>query len=204
MPEQIRKTNSSPRTITIFIKHMVSSRCMRVIREELEKTGKIWVQKISLGSADISFDPVVVSLDDIGKILLENGFELMHDKDSLLVEQIKIAVLEMIYYGNNLNTIIRNSDYLSDKLGLPYLQISKIFSDHTGTTLEKYIILVKIERVKELISYGEMTLSEISYMMGYSSVQYLSNQFKQVSGYSVTEYKHLPDKPRKSLDSLLN
>jgi AraC-like DNA-binding protein len=110
----------------------------------------------------------------------------------------------MIYYGNNLNTIIRNSDYLSDKLGLPYGQLSKLFSELTGQTLEKYIILVKIERVKELLAYNEMTLSEISYQMGYSSVQYLSTQFKQVTGYSVSEYKALPIKQRTPLDELLN
>jgi YesN/AraC family two-component response regulator len=109
----------------------------------------------------------------------------------------------MIYYGNNLNTIIRNSDYLSDKLGHSYAYLSKIFSEKAGTTLEKYIILVRIERVKELIGYGELTLSEIAYMMGYSSVQYLSNQFKQITSYSVSEYKQLPIKPRKALDKLL-
>lgn len=203
MPDSPQAMDALSQNITISIKHMVSSRCMKVIREELEKTQKIFVHKISLGSADISFDPVAVTLDDISRILSANGFELIHDKETMLVEQIKIAVLEMIFYGNNLNTIIRNSDYLGDKLGMPYVQVSKIFSERTGSTLEKYIILVKIERVKELISYGEMTLSEIAYMMGYSSVQYLSNQFRQVSGFSVSEFKSLPEKPRLPLDSLL-
>lgn len=183
---------------------MISSRCIRIIREELERTGWITINKIYLGAAEIAFDPDKISYGTIADLLHAQGFELIYDKDAMLLEQIKVAVLEMIYYGNNLNTIIRNSDYLSDKLGVPYVQLSKLFSERYNTTLEKYIILVKIERVKELLSYNEMTLSEISYQMGYSSVQYLSNQFKQVTGYSVSEFKSMPEKPRIPLDKLLD
>jgi len=182
---------------------MVSARCIRILHLEFEKLPAVTVNQIYLGSADIDFDSNKITILKIDKILRESGFERIIDKDLQIAEQIKVAVLEMIYYGNNLNTIIRNSDYLSDKLGHSYAHLSKVFSEKTGSTLEKYIILVRIERVKELISYGELTLSEIAYMMGYSSVQYLSNQFKQVTGYSVSEYKTLPNKPRKALDKLL-
>jgi AraC family transcriptional regulator len=182
---------------------MVSARCIKVLKLEFERTNAIVINHIQLGSADIDFDISKISLDVIDSILIENGFERIVDKEFQLTEQIKVAVLEMIYYGNNLNTIIRNSDYLSDKLGHSYAHLSKIFSEKAGTTLEKYIILVRIERVKELLGYGELTLSEIAYMMGYSSVQYLSNQFKQITSYSVSEYKQLPIKPRKALDKLL-
>jgi AraC family transcriptional regulator len=183
---------------------MVSARCIKILRLEFEKTNAIRINHLQLGSADIEFEKSKIDFSEIDAILIDNGFERIIDKDQQLTEQIKVAVLEMIYYGNNLNTIIRNSDYLSDKLGHSYANLSKVFSEKTSTTLEKYIILVRIERVKELISYGELTLSEIAYMMGYSSVQYLSNQFKQVTGYSVSEYKQLPIKPRKALDKLID
>jgi AraC-like DNA-binding protein len=162
------------------------------------------VQRVELGKATFSRGAKKINEKQLSDALEANGFSLIKDKEDLLVEQIIIAVIEWFYYGNNANTIIRNSDYLSDKLGLPYFHISKVFSDKTGTTLEKYIILVKIERVKELLSYDEMTLSEIAYMMGYSAVQYLSNQFKQVTGYTVTEYKTNKINDRKPLDTLLD
>ncbi len=189
--------------IQLSIKNMVSRRCIQSVESILFDMG-ISVKKVSLGIADIECDNFDLILDKLKKALIEQGFEIIQNKEFQILEQIKVSVLEMIYYGNNLNTIIRNSDYLSDKLGLPYGQLSKLFSELTGQTLEKYIILVKIERVKELLAYNEMTLSEISYQMGYSSVQYLSTQFKQVTGYSVSEYKALPIKQRTPLDELLS
>lgn len=188
--------------IQLSIKNMVSRRCIQSVENILLDLG-IMVKKVALGSADIECDNFDLVLDKLKKALIEQGFEIIQNKEFQILEQIKVAVLEMIYYGNNLNTIIRNSDYLSDKIGLPYGQLSKLFSELTGQTLEKYIILVKIERVKELLTYNEMTLSEISYQMGYSSVQYLSTQFKQVTGFSVSEYKALPVKTRIPLDELL-
>lgn len=182
---------------------MVSNSCIRIVREELERTGFIRVLHVGLGKAEVNYDPQVISPASINSILKTNGFELIDNKDEKLVEQVKTSVIQLIYYGNNTNSLIRNSDYLSDKLGFPYSHLSKIFSEKTGTTLEKYIILIKIEKIKELISYDEMTLSEISYAMGYSSVQYLSNQFRQVTGLSVSEYKNQLHKERKPLSSIL-
>jgi AraC-like DNA-binding protein len=163
----------------------------------------ILIEKVYLGAAQVQLKEGKFDFINFQKKLQELGFDLIYDKETALFEAIKVAVLEMIYYGNNLNTIIRNSDYLSDKLAQPYSFLSKLFSDNAPVTLEKYIILVKIERVKELLSYNEMTLSEISYQMGYSSVQYLSNQFKQITNFSVSEYKLLPIKPRIPLDQLI-
>jgi YesN/AraC family two-component response regulator len=185
------------------IRNMVSSRCIFLVQNVLENTPNIEVEKVYLGAAQINNTSGNVDFIALQKKLQELGFDLIYDKEMALLEAIKVAVLEMIYYGNNLNTIIRNSDYLSDKLGQPYSFLSKLFSEKTNTTLEKYIIWVKIERVKELLSYNEMTLSEISYQMGYSSVQYLSNQFKQITSYSVSEYKALKIKPRTPLDMLI-
>jgi len=185
------------------IRNMVSSRCISLVQNVLDNTPNIQVEKVYLGAAQIIKTIGNVDFIDLQKQLQAHGFDLIYDKEMALLEAIKVAVLEMIYYGNNLNTIIRNSDYLSDKLGHPYSYLSKLFSEKTNTTLEKFIILVKIERVKELLSYNEMTLSEISYQMGYSSVQYLSNQFKQITSYSVSEYKALQIKPRTPLDQLI-
>ena len=182
---------------------MVSNSCIRIVKEELQRTGFIKVNFVELGMADINYDSQLINLDGINTILKRNGFALINDKDSQLVEQIKTSVIQLIFYGNNANSLIRNSDYLSDKLGQPYAYLSKVFSERTGTTLEKYIILIKMEKIKELISYDEMTLSEISYQMGYSSVQYLSNQFKQITGYSVSEYKNQFRNDRKPLTSIL-
>ncbi len=182
---------------------MVSSRCIAQVQNLLESASNLSIDKVYLGAAQIQINEGNIDFIVLQKKLQEHGFDLIYDKEAALLEAIKVAVLEMIYYGNNLNSLIRNSDYLSDKLGNPYTFLSKLFSDKTHLTLEKYIILVKIERVKELLSYNEMTLSEISYQMGYSSVQYLSNQFKQITTYSVSEYKALPIKPRIPLDQLI-
>ena len=195
--------NLNTKRITIHIKNMVSNSCIRIVHQELERTGFIQVVRVELGLAEINYDAQVIDQQTINTILKKNGFELIKDKDSRLVEQIKTAVIELIFYANNSNSLIRNSDYLSQKLGEPYIHLSKVFSEKTGSTLEKYIILIKIEKIKELISYEEMSLSEIAYLMGYSSVQYLSNQFRQVTGYTVSEYKNLVHKDRKPLSDLL-
>lgn len=189
--------------VQLSIKDMIGRRCINTVERVISEFPTSSV-RVSLGTAEFETSNYS-SFSDALKIALEKeGFKLVKNKEEQLVEQIKVAVLEMIYYGNNLNTIIRNSDYLSDKIGQPYSYLSKLFSEFTGQTLEKYIILVKIERVKELLAYNEMTLSEISYQMGYSSVQYLSTQFKQVTGYSVSDYKNMEQKPRIPLDELLN
>jgi len=186
----------------IYIKNMVSKRCIQIVTSILNEFGIAFL-RVNLGSVELK-SPIENQLKQALKSALAlNGFDILVDKEQQLIEQVKLSVLEMIYFGNNLNTIIRNSDYLSDKIGKSYAYISKHFSDFTGHTLEKFIILVKIERVKELLSYNEMTLSEISYQMGYSSVQHLSNQFRQVTGMSVSDYKTLKIKPRTPLDELI-
>lgn len=196
----------SPRLIpaTLHIKDMVSMRCIRAVRNELTRLGAKELERTTLGRAVFEFDPNKTNLNEIKQAIKNQGFDLLADRDEQLVEQVKVAAIELVYMGNNANSIIRNSDYISDKIGQPYSLLSKLFSEKTGTTLEKYIILLKIEKVKELLSYNELTLSEISYQMGYSSVQYLSNQFKQVTGYTVSEYKNKGIKDRKPLEKLLD
>jgi len=189
-------------TTKLLIKNMVCKCCIRVLTEDLTKVGVI-IEKMILGEATISYNPSKINIKQIEDVIVEDGFELLVDKEKILAEQIKLAVIELIHYYNNANSLIRNSDYLIEKLGYTYQYLSSIFSKHENTTLEKYIIAHKIEKVKELLEFDDLTLSEISYMMGYSSVQYLSNQFKTITGVSVTDYKKSPKKNRKFLDKII-
>jgi len=127
---------------------------------------------------------------------------VIESREMILVEQIKHAVIELIHHLNNVDSVVRKSDYLVEKLGYSYQHLSKTFSAHEPVTLERYIILQKIERIKQLIDNGEFTLSEIAFMMDYSSVQYLSNQFRQITGMTVSEYKASDHSAKKSIDKL--
>jgi AraC family transcriptional regulator len=184
----------------IHIKNMVCSCCLHLLKKELSVDG-IEIHDIRLGEVSLSYNPSKYSWKKIEKLLGGFGFEIILDKEKVLVEQIKQAVIELVH-NSTYNAMVRNSDYLVERFGMSYPYISSLFSKHENTTLEKFTILHKIEKVKELIEYGELTLSEIAYMMGYSSVQYLSTQFKSVTGISVTEYKTDPSVTRKSLDQL--
>ncbi|MCD4709590.1 MAG: helix-turn-helix domain-containing protein [Bacteroidales bacterium] len=186
---------------TIYIKNMVCQCCLRVIREELEKAG-VKVEEISLGRAAIAFDPGQISMEEIRDLLLEMGTDLIESREHRLVEEIKLAVIELIHHMNNVDSIVRKSDYLVEKTGLSYPYLSRIFSSHEHITLEKFVILNKIERIKELIDQEELTLSEIAFIMDYSSVQYLSNQFKQTTGMTVSEYRESDRFSKKPIDKL--
>ena len=196
----MQKHNLNTTRAVIYIRNMVSNSCIKLVKQELERTGFIEVLQVELGEALIQYDSQVINNQVINNVLKHNGFELIPDNNSKLTEQIKIAVINLIFYGNNGTSIVRNSDYLSEKLGHPYPYLSKLFSEKTGITLEKYIILIKVEKIKELVIYDELTLSEIAYNLGYSSVQYLSNQFKEVTGITVSEYKSLGKRDRKPLN----
>jgi len=180
---------------------MVCQCCLRVIREKLEKAG-IAVEEIHMGKATISFDEKTISHEDIRKVLVDLGTDLIESRDHRLVEEIKRAVIELIHEMNNVDSMVRKSEYLVEKTGLSYSYLSRIFSSHEHITLEKYIILHKIERIKELIDQDEFTLSEIAFMMDYSSVQYLSNQFKNITEMTVSEYKESDRSSKKPIDKL--
>ncbi len=188
---------------TIHIKNMLCACCIRLLELEFEKAG-IKTLLIRAGYAQIEFDTEIHNLDSIQKILEKNGMALIKTRDQKIVEQIKTAVIELIHHSNNVNSILRKSEYLVEKLGMSYQQLSKLFSKHEAITLEKYIIRNKIERIKELIDSDEYSLSEIAYMMDYSSVQYLSNQFKKETGMSVSEYKKSDKSIKRTLDKLAN
>lgn len=190
------------KTAELYIRNMVSSRCIVAVRQMLKQLDMVERERISLGRAVVGYedDRQLAQLVDA---LPSIGFALVEDDGQQHVEMIKAAAIELFYHGNNANSLIRNSDHLSERTGMPYHQLSRVFSEQTGTTLEKYIILLKIERVKELLSYKDLTLSEISYQMGYSSVQYLSNQFKQVTGVTPKQFKDGKGGARIPLDQLL-
>ncbi len=186
---------------TIHVKNMTSSCCIHLLRKEFAVDG-IEIHEIKLGTLVLSIDPKKITWKKIEAVLEGYGFEIILDKEKLLVEQIRQAVIDLVH-NSTYNAMVRNSDYLVERFGMSYPYISSLFSKHENTTLEKFTILHKIEKAKELIEYEELTLSEIAYMMGYSSVQYLSTQFKSVTGISVTEYKVTPTVSRSGLDRII-
>ena len=188
-------------TKKIFLKNMVSNCCIRIIKENLNKCNVI-IDEIRLGYIQISYNPQKTNLVQIIKMLNALGFEQIISREKKIVEKLKLAVIELIHYMNNTDSIVRKSEYIVEKLNLNYRYLSKLFSQYESITLERYIILNKIEKIKELIDNEEYTLSEISYIMDYSSVQHLSNQFKKETGISVTEYKQSDRSIRKPLEEL--
>lgn len=185
----------------IHIKNMVCSCCKLFLQEKFEESG-ITVHEISLGKARIAYDSSEINHEDIRRILQKYGFDLLVNKEDKLVSDIKIAVIELIHHLNNVNSIVRKSDYIVEKLGFSYQYLSKVFSEHEHITLEKFVILQKIERIKHLIDNDEYSLSEIAYMMDYSSVQYLSNQFKKITGITVSQYKKGTELDKNAIDEM--
>jgi len=188
-------------SFSIRIKNMMCNCCIELLKIKLAVAG-IQYERIELGKAVFPGTNDEQTISAICNIIEPLGMAIIEDKESNIIEIAKHAVFDMIHRMNNLNTIIKKSEYLVEKTGTNYQTLSKLFSKHTGTTLERYIILNKIERIKELIENEEYTLSEIAYMMDYSSVHYLSSQFKKETGYTVSEYKKLEIKPRTDLNML--
>lgn len=173
---------------TLHPKNMFCTCCLTVIRNLLEGEQAI-VKHIQPGRIDFSYNPAQHDKAYFIDLITAHGFEPIMSRDEQLVENTKRAVIELVHKAGNVNSMIRNSDYLVERMGTSYSLLSGLFSKVEQITLEKYIILHKIEKAKELIEYDEFTLSEIAVQLGYSSVQYLSNQFRQITGISVTEYK---------------
>lgn len=184
----------------LYIKYMVSIRCKMVVKSELEKLGLHHVF-LNLGSVEIIGDLTAVQREKLKVGLLHSGLELMDDKKAILIEKIKNVIIEMVHYTDEVPKV-NYSDYISEKLGLDYTYLSKIFSEIKGITIEHFIIAHKIERVKELLLYDELNLTQISYILNYSSVAHLSRQFKKVTGLTPSFFKQLKDKKRNSLDNI--
>lgn len=189
-------------TTVLLIKNMVCNRCIKVVSEELEKLG-LYIRHIELGEAEVDGKKDNLPLEDIRKVLEENGFELIEDKRAKTIEQIKLIILELVRRNGDENPLDEKySEYIVEKTGMDYHYLSSLFSSVENITIEQYIILQKIERAKELLKYGELTLSEIAYKLGYSSVQHLSNQFKKITGLTASQFKNMTKNTRKSLDKV--
>lgn len=172
----------------LYIRNMVCDRCRMVVDSELRQLGLHPLQ-VALGEVMLQESSVTPAQQTaLAERLHTLGFELTESRRARIVEGIKAAVIRLIHQ-NDADTRIKYSEYLSQKLGLDYAYLSKVFSEEQGTTVEHYIILQKLERVKELLSYGEMTLSEIALDLGYSSVAALSSQFRKVMGLTTTAWK---------------
>jgi AraC-like DNA-binding protein len=171
-----------------------------MVKSELEKLG-LHYGVVDLGDVEVKGSITPEQRSQLKTALLKSGLELMDDQKAMLIEKIKIVVVEMVHYSDEVPKI-NFSDYLSEKLDYDYTYLANIFSEVTGTTIEKFIIAHKIERVKELLLYDELNLSEISYKLNYSSVAHLSNQFKKVTGLTPTFFKQLKRKRRISLNNV--
>lgn len=184
----------------LYIKYMVSLRCKMMVKEELKKLG-IHYAIVDLGIVDLLQDITEEQRAAFKTNLLASGLELLEDQKSILIERIKNIITEMIHYSDELPEV-NYSEYISKKTGHDYTYLSNIFSEVKGITIQQFIIMHKIERVKELLLYDELNLTEISYKLHYSSVAHLSNQFKKVTGLSPSFYKKLKEKRRKNLENL--
>ncbi len=180
---------------------MVCPRCIKVVRDELEKLG-LTVIEIELGEVAVSSRLSNDQLEKIRQVMHENGFELIDDKKSRLIDRIKTLIIEKIHFTDNASGTLLLSDLLSQELGHAYSYLSNLFSSVEGITIEKYLINQKIEKVKELLVYDELSLSEISYQLGYSSVQHLSNQFRKVTGLTPSHFKKFKKNKRKPIDQV--
>jgi AraC-like DNA-binding protein len=179
---------------------MVSIRCKMVVKSALEQL-HLKHRYLDLGEVELFEDLSVEQRESLHSILKKSGLELMDDKKSILIERIKNLIVEMIHYSDELPTLT-TSVFISEKLGYNYTYLADLFSEVTGTTINHFIILHKIERAKELLMYDELNLTEIAYKLNYSSVAHLSNQFKKITGLTPSFFKHLKRKRRTPLEDL--
>jgi AraC-like DNA-binding protein len=184
----------------LYIRNMVCNRCIMAVENELEKLGYHPVH-IQLGEVELMDDLSDDQLKVFKNRLVKLGFELIDDARSKLIEKIKLIVIQLIHHGDG-HMHQNYSEYIATKLNREYNYLSHLFSEVEGTTIEKYIINQKIERVKELLVYNELTLSEIADSLGYSSVAYLSGQFRKVTGLTPSYFKQLKENKRKPLDMI--
>jgi AraC-like DNA-binding protein len=183
----------------LYIKYMVSLRCKMMVKEELKKLGINYVV-VDLGLVEVLEDITEKQREQLSKNLLKSGLELLEDKKSILIEKIKNVIIEMIHYSDDLPKV-NYSDFISEKLGYDYTYLANTFSEVKGMTIQQFIIIHKIEKVKELILYDELSLAEISYRLHYSSPAHLSNQFKKITGLTPSFYKKMKQKRDKNLEN---
>ncbi len=179
---------------------MVSLRCKMVVKDELKKLG-IEYAFVDLGTVEIIGDITREQHDQLNKNLLLSGLELLDDKKAILIEKIKNVIIEMIHYSDDIPNV-NYSDYISQKLNYDYNYLSNIFSEVKGITIQQFIIIHKIEKVKELLLYDQLNITEISYKLHYSSVAHLSTQFKHITGLTPSFFKGLKEKRMINLENM--
>lgn len=180
---------------------MVCDRCKMVVRQELESLNLAY-KNVDLGQVELVHEPNAEQLQELREHLQKQGFELLDDKKTKTVERIKTEIVSLIHGKDAEEFNLKLSAMLEEKIGIDYHYLSSLFSSVEGITIEKYAILQRIEKVKELLMYDEKSLSEIAYEMGYSSVQHLSQQFKKVTGLTPSHFKNLKENKRKPLDKI--
>ncbi|HEX7757396.1 MAG TPA: AraC family transcriptional regulator [Niabella sp.] len=184
----------------LYIRNMVCNRCKAAVRNELEKLSLSPVS-IELGEVTLAAPPTPEKYTQLNQALKTLGFEIIDDRKSRIIEQIKNIIIDMIHHAAE-EPAVNLSVLLSAKLNYDYNYLSNIFSEVEGITIEKYLIAQKIEKVKELMMYDELSLSQIADRLGYSSVAYLSNQFKKQTGLSPSFYKSMKQNLRRNLDEV--
>ena len=184
----------------LYIKYMVSNRCKTAVKEILLSL-QLHPGIVDLGEVEVKESLSARQRTELKTKLLKGGFDLVEDKRAVLIEKIKNTVVQMVHHSNE-GIKVNFSHFLSEKLHYDYTYLSNLFSEMQGTTIEQYLIAHKIERIKELITYGELNISEIAWKMHYSSVSHLSNQFKKVTGESPSHYKHQHAHHRDSLEDI--
>lgn len=187
-------------SMKLYIKYMVSLRCKMVVKDAFKKLGIRYVS-VNLGEINIEDDITDKQREKLKVILLKSGLELMDDKKAILIERIKNVVVEMVHYADELPKT-NFSDFLSQELKYDYTYLSNIFSETQGVTIEHFIILHKIEKVKELIIYNELNLTEIAWKLRYSSAAHLSSQFKKITGLTPSYFRSLKKKKLILLEDL--
>jgi len=184
----------------LYIRNMVCIRCKMVVKSELEKLGLNYIS-VDLGEVEIQENLSAEQRSLLSEALEKSGLELMDDKKSILVEKIKGIIIELVHYSEE-QIKVNLSDYLSEKLHHDYTYLSNLFSEVKGTSIEKFYLSHKIERVKELLVYDELSLTEIAFRLHYSSVAHLSNQFKKITGLTPTHFKNLKQNRRKGWNNV--
>jgi len=179
---------------------MISLRCKLIVEEELKKLDVPYLT-VELGKIEFSENISLQQRNQLEENLSKWGLELLDDKKNILIEKIKNVVIEIVHYSDELPKM-NYSDYISEKLGYNYTYLSNLFSEVKGITLQQFIIIHKIERVKELLLYNELNLTEIAYKLHYSSVSHLSYQFKKVTGLSPSVYKELKENRKGNLENV--
>ena len=200
-PTEITYKNRNMSNTRLYIKNMVCNRCIKVVKEELEDLG-LSVEEIKLGEVRLAEAVEPDVMKTIGDKLEVNGFSLLDDKKAQIVEEIKRVVIDLVRQSEHDRPKLNYSHLIAERVGYDYTYLSSLFSLMESLTIERYTILQRIERVKELLVYGEHTLSEIAFQTGYSSVQHLSAQFKKITGLTPRHFKEIGKNKRKGLDQV--